>query len=72
MHGGAIATAFDDVTSLALALVSERGRWQLAGVSRGLNVVYLVAVGNGEDVDVKAEVMGAGGRLGECMIPMMR
>ena len=65
MHGGATATIFDNCTTVPLALVGKEVFWEMAGVSRTLNVAYLAAVGEGEEVDVEGEVVGIGKRLGE-------
>lgn len=64
LHGGCTATIFDDITTLPLVLVAREGAWQLAGVTRTLSVNYLKGVPIGEEVEIIAEVMNAGGRLG--------
>lgn len=64
MHGGATATIFDSCTTLAVTLVRRDGYWELPGVSRTLNVAYLKAVQEGEEVEVEAEIMSIGLRLG--------
>ena len=64
LHGGCIATLFDICTTSALALVAEEGNgWEFAGVSRSLNCTYLRGVGEGEEVEVRAMVVGLGRRL---------
>ena len=66
LHGGAVATIFDSCTSFPIFLAREEGSWETPGVSRTLNVAYLVAVKEGEEIEVEAEVVGIGKRLGRC------
>jgi acyl-coenzyme A thioesterase 13 len=55
-HGGAIATLFDNVTSMCiLACIKEP--WRDTGVTRNLNVTYLLAVMEGDEIHVDAEVL---------------
>ena len=65
LHGGAAATIFDTCTTLPLILISRENFWDWGGVSRALNVVYLEAVREGEEIVVTAELVKAGKRLGE-------
>ncbi|KAL9626791.1 MAG: hypothetical protein Q9204_007037, partial [Flavoplaca sp. TL-2023a] len=60
LHGGATASIFDVVTTYAIMLISKRGFWETPGVSRTLDVVYLEAVGEGEEVEVLGEVVKVG------------
>lgn len=64
LHGGAIATIFDNVTSLTLTVISKEGFWDFGGVSRTLNVAYLGAATVGEEIELEAELVKAGKRLG--------
>lgn len=64
LHGGATALIFDTSTTLSLALVMREGFWQWAGVSRTLDCVYLDSVKEGETVEVEAEIVRVGRRLG--------
>ena len=64
MHGGATATVFDFVTSMLLVLVAKKGFWELFGVSRTLDVVYLEPIPHGEEVELEAELVKLGFRLG--------
>ena len=66
LHGGATALIFDVCTTLAIALVHKEGWWEMLGVSRTLNVSYLGAVREGEEVEVEAEIVGMGKRM--CLI----
>ncbi|QIW97407.1 hypothetical protein AMS68_002925 [Peltaster fructicola] len=66
LHGGAQATIFDAVTTLALQAVAEpeKGQWlEGGGVSRTLNVTYLRPAPEGERVLLECEVVHAGKRL---------
>ena len=65
LHGGATALIFDECTTCTLALVRKEGSWQTTGVSRTLNIVYLDAVKEGEEIEVVAEIVKIGGRLGK-------
>lgn len=65
LHGGAAATIFDDITSIPVALVKKEGFWEMMGVSRTLSVTYLNRVAEGEEVEVVAELVSIGKRMGE-------
>jgi len=65
LHGGATATIFDDLTTIPLALVRKEGFWEMMGVSRTLGVTYLNRVAEGEEVEVVAELVSIGKRMGE-------
>lgn len=70
LHGGATATIFDFVTTMTLTLVSKKGFWEVPGVSRTLNVAYLDKVSNGQEVEIEAEAVKMGKRLGKfCCAP---
>ncbi|MCJ1473317.1 hypothetical protein MMC13_001968 [Lambiella insularis] len=60
LHGGATATILDVLTSLPLSLVPN---WELSGVSRSLTVAFLRPAKEGEEMEIKAEVMAAGKQL---------
>ena len=64
MHGGATATIFDFLTSMPITLVAKEGFWEMPGVSRTLNVSYLEGVAAGEEVEIEAEAVKIGKRLG--------
>ena len=64
LHGGATATIFDVLTTVAIAPLSAEGKFRYAGVSRTLNVTYLrPIVGAGKRVRVECEVVQVGRRL---------
>lgn len=65
LHGGAIATIFDTCTSFAIVLVRRPGWWELTGVSRTLDCVYLGAAKVGEVIEIESEIVKIGKRLGE-------
>ena len=48
---------------MAVTLLSRPGFWDIPGVSRSLDVVYLEAVPVGEEVEVVGEVVKIGKRL---------
>lgn len=66
LHGGATATIFDNCTTFPIYLARAQGSWENPGVSRTLNVAYLTAVKEGEEVEVEAEIVSIGKRLGKC------
>ena len=63
LHGGATALIFDLVTSLPIPLIRREGFWEMIGVSRTLNVSYLDAVKEGQEVEVTGEIMKLGRKL---------
>lgn len=66
LHGGAQATIFDALTTLALQAVAEpeKGQWlEGGGVSRTLNVTYLRPAPIGEKILCECEIVHAGKRL---------
>lgn len=65
LHGGAIATIFDLCTTIPISLVRGEGFWEMAGVSRTLDVVFLEGVPEGVEVEVVGEVVRVGKRMGE-------
>ncbi|KAL8789195.1 MAG: hypothetical protein Q9213_001302 [Squamulea squamosa] len=72
MHGGATATIFDVVTTLAISLVSKPGYWEIPGVSRTLDVVYLEAAPEGEVIEVTGEIVKIAKRLAQLRGVMRR
>ncbi|KAK2046585.1 thioesterase superfamily protein [Colletotrichum somersetense] len=61
LHGGAAATLFDALTTMALALVNDRpGYWQFLGVSRTLSCSYLRPAPAGEECLVECEIVQVG------------
>lgn len=72
LHGGATATIFDNCTTFPIYLARTEGSWDNPGVSRTLNVAYLTAVKEGEEVEVEAEIVSIGKRLGKCHYALPR
>ncbi|KAI4265443.1 MAG: hypothetical protein L6R38_009420, partial [Xanthoria sp. 2 TBL-2021] len=72
LHGGATATIFDVVTTFAISLLSKPGFWEIPGVSRSLDVVYLEPVPEGEEMEVVGEVVKIGKRLAQLRGVMRR
>lgn len=63
MHGGAISTMFDNLTSTALYTIGKPGFWGSLGVSRSLIVHFLRGIPNGSKVILKCEVVAAGRKM---------
>ena len=55
---------------MTLTLLSKKGFWEIPGVSRTLNVTYLDKVSDGQEVEIEAEAVKMGKRLGKfCCAP---
>jgi len=65
LHGGMTATIFDILTTLPLMLIARDGFWQMLGVSRDLMVTYIRPVLEGEEIEVTAELVAVGKKLGK-------
>lgn len=64
LHGGAMATLFDFLTTLALCFVNDKpGFWRYLGVTRTLNTTYFRPVAVGDVVAVEVSVMQVGKKL---------
>ncbi|KAF4126620.1 Thioesterase superfamily [Geosmithia morbida] len=72
LHGGAAATLFDYLTTMAIAAVSAPDYWRYMGVSRTLNVTYLRPVPVGCEVLIKGEIVQIGRRLATLRGTMIR
>ena len=72
LHGGATALIFDVCTTLPLSLIRREGFWEMAGVSRTLNVAFLDAVPMNEEIEVSGEVVKIGKRLAHIRGTMRR
>lgn len=63
IHGGAVASIFDNLTSFSIAAVSEPGFWETGGVSRTLSCTYLRPAPRGATMTLVVEVVHAGRTL---------
>lgn len=63
LHGGCAATAFDILTSCAIAPLARPDAFSTGGVTRTLNCAYLRPVPEGMTVVMECEVMNLGSRL---------
>lgn len=61
IHGGAIATAFDNLTSM-ITLTAQRYRWENAGVTRNLSVTYFRPPVKDEELELLAVGVSIGKR----------
>lgn len=61
MHGGAVATFFDNATSMAV--FACRNAWEDSGVTRNLNVTYFRPAVEGETIAIESEVLQLTKRL---------
>jgi acyl-coenzyme A thioesterase 13 len=61
IHGGAIATFFDNATSMAV--YACKAHWGHSGVTRNLNVTYFRPPLEGELITVECEVLQLASRL---------
>ena len=62
LHGGAICTLFDACTTVALATARK---WENPGVTRTLSTTCLAPMFPGEEIEVEAEVLQIGQKMGE-------
>lgn len=63
MHGGAISTLFDQVTSLGISTISTPKFWLFPGVTRTLNVTCILGIPMGTTVYVRTEVTSISKRM---------
>ncbi|KAK0664903.1 Acyl-coenzyme A thioesterase 13 [Lasiodiplodia hormozganensis] len=68
LHGGAVATLFDMLTSFTISCAEdvEGTGWEVNNVSRTLNCSYLKPIMQGEYMRVECEVTALGKRNGLC------
>lgn len=68
LHGGAVATLFDMLTSFTISACDkiEGSGWEVNNVSRTLNCTYLKPILRGEHMRVECEVTALGKRNGLC------
>lgn len=60
-HGGAIATMFDNATSMTV--FACKNAWEHSGVTRNLNVTYFRPPVEGEQISIECEVLQLAKRL---------
>ncbi|KAK7538582.1 uncharacterized protein J3D65DRAFT_667259 [Phyllosticta citribraziliensis] len=72
LHGGAVATIFDMLTSFAITAQAKENWWELGTVSRTLNCTYLKPIPEGEYARVECEVTSLGKKLGLCRAVMRK
>lgn len=63
MHGGAISTIFDNLSSTALLAISRPGFWHHLGVSRSLAVWFHRPLPTGMKLRMECSVVMAGKRM---------
>ncbi|GAB7356923.1 hypothetical protein MBLNU459_g7773t1 [Dothideomycetes sp. NU459] len=63
LHGGAAATIYDILTSVAMAPIGRPGFWVFSGVSRVLSVTYIRPAPVGEKVLIECEVVHTGKKM---------
>ncbi|UNI24525.1 hypothetical protein JDV02_010262 [Purpureocillium takamizusanense] len=63
MHGGCTASIFDVCTTLPVAFFLAPGSWEMLGVTRTLNVSYMLPVFVGDEVLIECEVLQIGKKL---------
>lgn len=61
MHGGAVATFFDNATSMAV--FACKNAWEDSGVTRSLSVTYFRPAVEGEEIVIESEVLQLTKRL---------
>ena len=62
LHGGAICTLFDVCTTAALATARK---WENPGVTRTISTTCLAPAFPGQEIEVEAEVLQIGKKMGE-------
>ncbi|KAJ6439265.1 oxidoreductase protein [Purpureocillium lavendulum] len=63
MHGGCTSTLFDICTTLPVAFALRPGTWEMLGVTRTLNVSYMLPVFGGDEVLIECEILQIGKKL---------
>ena len=63
MHGGCTASIFDVCTTLPVAFAMAPGSWEMLGVTRTLNVSYMLPVFVGDEVLIECEILQIGKKL---------
>ena len=63
LHGGAISTLFDNLSSTALFAISRPGFWHHLGVSRSIAVWFHAPLPESSKVRLSCRVVSAGARM---------
>ena len=63
LHGGAVSTIFDNLSSTSLFTIGKPGFWDNLGTSRSINVIFHKALPRGSEVRVVCNVVAAGKRM---------
>jgi acyl-coenzyme A thioesterase 13 len=63
LHGGAVATLMDNLSSTALITIQKPGFWDNFGISRSLAVIYHRAMPESAELLIRCSVLAAGRQM---------